>query len=140
MSMRGWTESGYGFALWNDNNFDKVKQFIVNHLDIFDMSDDWSKDILECDDDEYELEDILGEPVPWVIANIINTLEDTNVFKGYQSCGDTDQETMIGIEPMYPWSIERIWSQDTADRILDKYAKELGIEEEPDYFEAEYFG
>lgn len=140
MSMRSWTEYGYGFALWNDNNFDKIKKFIVNHLDILNISNDLSKDILECDDDENELEDILEEPVSWAIATIINELEDTNVFTGYQSCGDTGQEEMIGIAPMYSWNIERVWSKQTTDNVLNKYAMELGIKEEPDYFEAEYFG
>ena len=139
MSMRSWTEDGYGYQLINANNFDKIKQFIIDN-DTKEYTEEELEAIRESED-EWDMEDWMGEPIPWRIADIINKLEGCKfLIKGYQSCGDTGQDCMIGIEPLYPWDMEEPITKEKADEILNKYAKILGIEMTPTYFEAEYFG
>lgn len=139
MSMRSWTEDGYGYQLINANNFDKIKQFIIDN-DTKEYTEEELEAIRESED-EWDMEGWIGDPVPWRIADIINKLEGYKfLIKGYQSCGDTDQDCMIGIEPLYPWNMEEPITKEKADKILNKYAKILGIEMTPTYFEAEYFG
>lgn len=139
MSMRSWTEDGYGYQLINTNNFDKIKQFIIDN-DTKEYTEEEFEAIRESED-EWDMEGWIGDPVPWRIADIINKLEGYKfLVKGYQSCGDTDQDCMIGIEPLYPWNMEEPITKEKADEILNKYAKILGIEMTPTYFEAEYFG
>lgn len=133
MSMRSWTEDGYGYELYNGKNFDKVKEFIVQN------SEFTYEDIEEAEND-YEIEDIIDCPVPWKVADIINELEGFNLFKGYRDDGDTGQKAMIGIEPKYPWMYKKPITREEADGILAKYAEMLGITDKPDYFEAQYFG
>lgn len=139
MSMRSWTEDGYGYQLINANNIDKIKQFIIDN-DTKEYTEEELEAIRESED-EWDMEGWIGDPVPWRIADIINKLEGYKfLIKGYQSCGDTDQDCMIGIEPLYPWNMEEPITKEKADKILNKYAKILGIEMTPTYFEAEYFG
>lgn len=139
MSMRSWTEDGYGYQLINANNIDKIKQFIIDN-DTKEYTEEELEAIRESED-EWDMEDWIGDPVPWRVADIINKLEGYKfLIKGYQSCGDTDQDCMIGIEPLYPWNMEEPITKEKADEILNKYAKILGIEMTPTYFEAEYFG
>lgn len=141
MSMRSWTEEGYGYQLINANNIDKIKKFIIDN-DIKEYTDEELIAIRESEN-EFDMEGWIGDPVPWRVADIINRLEGYKwLFKGYQSCGDTDQDCMIGIEPLYPWNIgmEEPITKEKADSILNKYAEILGINAKPTYFEAEYFG
>ena len=139
MSMRSWTEDGYGYQLINANNLDKIKKFIVDN-DTKKYTEEELEGIRESEN-EWDMEEWIDDLVPWRVAEIINKLEGYKVLiKGYQSCGDTDQDCMIGIEPLYPWSMEESITKEKADEILNKYAEILGIEMAPDYFEAEYFG
>lgn len=140
MSMKNWSEDGYGFALFNVNNWKNIVDFILKNTTT-NYTDEQKKEMYECED-EYELEDMIDKPVAWSVADYINKAEGTTIFKGYQSCSDTDQETMIGIEPCYPWSMTTndMITQDKANELLTKYAEILGITEAPNYFEAEYFG
>lgn len=138
MSMKSWTEEGYGYPLYNGSNFDNIKSFIIRNKE-YTNSAVIEQDILDADD-EFDLNDALGDPAPWVVAEIINTIENNGVhFKGYDECGDTYQDAMLGIEPFYPWDSRHV-SKEDCNAILKKYAKELGITAEPDYFTAEYFG
>ena len=138
MSMKSWTEEGYGYKLFNNYNMDNIKKFLIDN-DCYE--DDLIEQILEAED-EYELSDVLGEPVAWVIAGIINEEEgfDFNIFKGYYSCADTDQEAMLGIQPIYPWETGKLITVNERNRLLEKYAQILGIRDLPDYFIAEYYG
>lgn len=131
MSMCSWTESGYGYPLFNGNNLNKIKKFLENDFKEYNFE--------KCEDED-DLEDLLGESVSWCVANIINNKENVNIFTGYQACGDTDQEEMIGIRPMYPWEMKDIILIEKADELLNKYGEILGITEKPDYFDAYYFG
>ena len=140
MSTRSWSECGYGYPLFNCENSSKIKEFIIKHRY---SNDKLMADTIRNAADEYDLEDILGYPVVWIIAEIIRGLEDTNLVIGYQACGNTDTHAHIGFEPRFPWSMSeddfRI-TEERATEILSKYAKELGITEKPTYFELEYFG
>ncbi|MBQ7673230.1 MAG: hypothetical protein IJT36_01700 [Alphaproteobacteria bacterium] len=138
MSMEYWSEEGYGFPLFNEDNFDKVVDFIVKYEN---YNETKTTDIKECKKD-WELNEVIGEPVSCVVANIINRIEEVSLLAGYDCCGETKQEQMIGVVKFFPWQINKnqlINLQET-NEILNKYAKVLGIKKEPDYFTAKYFG
>lgn len=144
MSMKSWTEEGFGMLLFTEHNEDKVYEFLKKYNPELLPTED---ELHEALDDGEEIGDILwefiGEPASWHVANIINELEGTTIFNGYNSCGDTDQEEMIGVEPGYPWTmndVDRSLTKAKAMEILNKYARILGIQEMPEYFTAEYFG
>lgn len=134
MSWHAWTENGYGYPLFNENNLKKVLKFIADNTEY--------KELTDCEN-EYEACDIMGQCCADTIAEIINEQEQLSVFRGYTACGDTDQEEHIGLEPLYPWSLsenDRLLTKEKANQILVKYAEMLGIEETPEYFEACYCG
>lgn len=137
MSMRSWSEQGYGYPLFNGKNFRRVVDFIIEN-DEKNYTDEEAREMRDCED-EFDLEEYIDDPVSWKVAEIINRLENTSVFQGYQPCGDTDVESHIGVGLIYPWSDERM-SKEKANGILMKYAGVFGIEEAPDYFDLEYFG
>ena len=136
MSMRSWSEYGYGFALFNGNNLKNIIDFIIGNTKL----DIDVKNALLDSHDEQEINDTLGEPASQAISNIINDKEGILDVCGYDSCGDTDQVQMIGIAPSYPWLNQKRMSLDEANKLLCKYAGMLGITDKPDYFEASYFG
>lgn len=144
MSMRSWTEDGFGMRLFDGDNGKEVYGFVKEYSPELLPTEEELQAALDSGDDIcYILWDYIGEPVSWHIANIINKLEGTTVFKGYAPCGDTDQEEMIGIEPLYPWQInevDRALTKDKAMELLNKYGRLLGIQEIPEYFNAEYCG
>ena len=135
MSMKSWTEYGFGYPLFNDSNEGKIREFLAVNIP------ELSKQILKADYIENVM-DILDMDISCEIAEIINRLEGKNLFYGYPNCGDTDQEEMLGISPAYPWQLkpEDMITKEEATSLLKKYADILGITDEPDYFEAEYFG
>ena len=144
MSMKSWTEEGFGVSLFTGHNEDKVYGFLKQYNPELLPTADELKSALESGEEIGDiLQESFGEPASWHIANIINDLEGTSVFKGYDSCGDTDQEEMLGIEPCFPWTMNRVdlsLTKFKAAEMLRKYTEILGIEEEPEYFTAEYFG
>ena len=136
MSMHSWTEEGYGYPLLNKDNLNTIKKFLIANGYI---DEDYRQELMEMDN-EYDIEySFLGEPLPNIIANIINETEGENFISGYNSDGDTNQEMMLGISPSYPWYCKPR-SREECDVILNRWAKVLGITEKPDYFTAEYFG
>lgn len=149
MSMQSWSEPGYGFRLFNDrgpNNFKKVAEFLRDNCSV-ELSADEMLDLQDAiqNEDEFCLGDIFGDSmVSWVVAKMINELEGFEFVRGYDSCGDTNQDQMIGIEPTYPWSntdlAYQCLTREKADELLEKYAGLLGINAKPDYFDAQYFG
>ncbi len=138
MSMKSWTEEGYGAPLLNENNLEDVFRFVIDHGN---LDEETAEKLLACKD-ELEANDVLDEPLPWVVAGIINRLEGTTIFKGYQDDGGTNQEMMIGIAPVYPWQMtdKDMMTEEEATEILNKYLEEMGLDERADYFDAEYFG
>ncbi|MBR3517889.1 MAG: hypothetical protein IKM88_16020 [Lachnospiraceae bacterium] len=140
MSMKSWTEEGYGAPLLNGDNLEDVLRFVIDHSDLR-YDTEKAEKLLACEN-EWDANDVLDKPLPWVVAEIINRLEGTTVFKGYQDDGDTNQEMMIGIAPAYPWQMtekDRM-TEEEATEILNKYLEEMGLDEIADYFDAEYCG
>ena len=136
MSMRAWTEQGYGFALFNGNNLKNIIDFIIDNSN---LSFDERNELLDSHD-EWEMYEVMGDTACSVVAAIINRKEGSLIISGYDSCGDTNQDSMIGIAPSYPWDGAKRMSQEEACKLLFKYAIPLGITEAPHYFEASYFG
>lgn len=137
MSMRGWSEEGYGYPLFTADNFQKVVDFIIENDDRKYTPEKISL-MKECED-EFDLEEYIDDPVCWRVAQIINRLEGISCFRGYLSCGDTNVDCHIGFGTVWPWQEERI-TKEKADEILEKYAEILGINEAPDTFDLEYYG
>lgn len=134
MSWHSWTEDGYGYPLFNEHNLRSVLEFIADNTEY--------KEVLDCETD-YDAYDIMGQCCADTIAEIINKRERLTIFRGYTTCGDTDQEEYLGVEPAYPWSMsenDKQLTKERANSILIKYANILGIKEAPDYFEASYCG
>lgn len=135
MSWKAWTESGYGYPLFNDSNFRTVINFIAQHQ----KNDSGVINAV----DAYDAYEYLDQSCAEEVADIINRLECYNVFRGYCSDGDTNQEEYIGVEPMYSWNMgvrDISLTKEKANEILVKYANLLGIEETPEYFDAYYCG
>ena len=153
MSMKSWSEVGFGFPLWNKDNNEKIKNFILDNLElIYDEKNDadetrkrFKEFSEEEDEDNYGIEylmfDILDEFASETIARIIEKKEGEKFFiRGFQPCGDTDTEEHLGVEPIYAWSIKEPVTKEEVIEMLNKYANILGITEEPDFFDLEYFG
>ena len=149
MSMKSWTEEGYGYRLETGSNMKNIVDFIVDNTRelqkntkngyVFNFSEEDIKNMYNCEG-LFDLAEYTDDPVPWVIADIINNIEGTELlFKGYQDDAGTDQEAMLGIAPVYPWYTPR-YTKEKCDELLKKYADILGITEKPDFFEAEYYG
>ena len=144
MSMRGWTEEGFGYRLFNEHNFKQVCDFIVEHnyRPLTQEELDELEEIVE-ERDEYNLFCFFDNPASWRVADIINDLEGITLMKGFQKDGNTGQETCIGLAPRQPWEMndkDKLLTRKTAEFLLLKYATLLSIDEKPDYFVAEYFG
>ena len=149
MSSKTWTEHGFGVKLFTDNNEKQVFAFIANNLDLLEYINEVPKirtALENCADyDEYSniMINTLYEYPCDAVAGIINRKEGTTIFRGYRPDGDTDQEEMIGAEPMYPWDMndrDRSISYEETKSILKKYAAEIGQNEDPYDFDAEYYG
>ena len=157
MSMKSWSEDGYGYPLLTGDNLNAIKDFIISNKNDPKVinsepetsslvrtltAPDFEENLKACED-EYEMNDVLDEPLPWMIAKIINALEETTCVMGYDSCGDTNTEMHIGVSKSYPWYMnekDKTMTENDAKKLLEKYAKLLNITEEPDYFDLEYFG
>lgn len=139
MSSCEWTEPGYGFKLFNGSNLETVKNFILSNISRLQPSSSRSvNDFINAKTTDVA-EEALDYPLSWAVAEIINDLEATNMFKGYKESDDTDQPAMLGIEPLYPWQTVQ-FSQPECDTLLKKYGERLGISETPDFFSAAYYG
>lgn len=141
MSMKTWTESGFGYELFNGDNFEAVKEFCIKELE----KEGKNEMVAEVKNTkkESELSDVLGWFTSNFIAEAIARKEGINNITGYSPCGETDAPERLGIIPAYPWQLTekaKNLSKEDCKNILKKYANELGITEEPDYFEQEYYG
>lgn len=143
MSWHAWTESGYGYPLFNKNNADTVKDYCISHS--AEISEKY-KELAEENGEgvEITLEDIsecLGySNVAEMVATVVREVNKLKTFIGYDSCGDTDQVFMIGFEPRYSWGEHDDLTREEIDAFLTSLAQELGITETQDYFSAEYCG
>lgn len=142
MSMQGWSESGYGYALFNGKNDKKVVDFIAKSQGY----DDEERDRLSNMDDREaveEIEEMTGDFCEESVAKFINEQEGISCMCWYMSCAETETEPHIGICTSYPWKFnekDRELTAEKADEILKKYGEMLGIDEDPEYFDLEYFG
>ena len=146
MSMKSWTEPGFGFCIYNSNvdNSNKIMRFIADNAPEGTFTDEQRQSLRDSDDME-TFREIADDPQACrVIANIINSMEGTTIVKGYASDGDTDQEEMLGIEPCYPWTLnekDKSMTEAEAVALLQKYGKMIDADwENIDYFDAEYCG
>ena len=148
MSMQSWTELGYGIPLNCGDNIEAIKKFICENTRSdsenprLRLTDEVKTAIMACNDTE-AIYDAAYNWASSIVADIINDKEGTTLFRGYGSCGDTDQEEMIGAEPLYPWMMnekDMTLTEERVDEILVKYAGILGIDEEPYSFNAAYYG
>lgn len=146
MSMKSWTEYGYGYKLFTGDNIGKIRDFLVGNVELLSvqsLTEEDIEDIRSAEDDEEleeKLEEYFDDPIPYVVAGIIQAKEGASCgIKGFRADSDTDQEAMLGIEPSYPWQTE-YRSKEECDEVLKRYAELLGITEEPDFFDAEYYG
>lgn len=149
MSMKTWTEPGFGFCIYNRkvDNSNKIMRFIADNApkDTVSPFTDEQRQSLRDSDDMETFREIADDPQACrAIANIINFMEGTTIVKGYASDGDTDQEEMLGIEPCYPWTLnekDKSMTEAEAVALLQKYGKMIdGDWENIDYFDAEYYG
>ena len=146
MSWDSWTEQGFGYPLFDKkDNTESIISFILEHdkTGIYGTPEEIHAFMEE--DECVWWEEYFGCPISAVVASIINSLEGLSIIKGYAPCGNTDQEEMLGIEPVFPWSggltrKDRMLTEEKATGILKKYAKLLGITSSPGYFYAEYAG
>lgn len=138
MSWRSWTEQGYGFPLYTGKNLGALKKFLMKR----ETNNKIATEIRDAED-ETDLEDVLGDPVSWTVAGIIRSETGYESFIGFTSCGDTNFEEHIGFCADHPWRFkgkDAAMTLEDAQKVLEKYAAELEIDTEPDYFEAEYCG
>ena len=139
MSWRSWTDYGYGIPLQNDRNFETIKEFIIKRLS---QEDDRIPELKDAED-EYDIYDLFDQPLAHLIASMIRQETGYNTFKGFDSCGDTDQVAYIGFGECLPWEIgekDKELTRYIAWDLLSKYSKELGINELPGDFIAYYCG
>lgn len=143
MSMRHYTEDGYGIPFNSHHNKEKIIRFLYDHGQL--PPGETPDSLLEAmsEDPYLSMWEFFSECPSDMVARVINKIEGTTIFRGYWECGDTDQEEMIGVEPCYPWTMnekDRSLTKEDATAILIKYAEILGIEDAPEYFEAYYVG
>lgn len=152
MSYQTWSERGYGFEIFNGDNLDAIKTFLIENCQKYITSYDSNfnrvsfnekikQEILNAED-EYDLADITGEAgFSFVIAQYLNDKYETNIFSGYAPSDIAETADYIGVMPLYPWQIKGSVTKEQAEEILDTLATELGIEgKEIDDFDIEYGG
>ena len=102
MSMRPWTENGYGYPLFNGTpeNLDAVKKCIIDNAEgpEKDKLNEYLADIA----DKYEIEEVVGNCPAYNVAECLNKQLNINCIAGFASCADTGQDMMIGIVGSYP--------------------------------------
>lgn len=152
MSMRSSFIYGYGFNCDCDDG--ALVDFIKEHKNTFIKSDEERKlykKILNYTENEYDLEDFFEnyecdsnglEGIGAVIANIMS--RETGIRFEYcmpdDNCGTL---ASIVFEPGYPWQfnkVEKDLSEEKLKEICKKYMDELGIVDNPDYLDLEYYG
>ena len=152
MSMRSSFVYGYGFNC--DCDEDKLIDFIKNHKKSFCQTEkekELYKEMLDYTETEYDLEDFFEdykcdsnglEGIGAVIANIMS--RETGIrFEYCMPDDDCDTFASVVFETGYPWQlndIERNISEKALKDTCKKYMDEIGLIDEPDYLELEYFG
>ena len=158
MSMKSWSEYGYGFDLWetaSDNsdvpgNFEKVKNFIIldmkeqkkrSNPKFYDHYDEKIAKVEKAKNPD-EIEEVCDSLCHY-LAGAINIREGITVCSGFMACGDTDMPERIGICQLFPWEYDersKSLTEEDAFKMMKKYADYFGVTEDPDFFEQEYYG
>lgn len=144
----------YGYGFNSDCDEEKLIDFIKEHKETFCKSDrekELYNDMLNYTESECDLEDFFEdyscdntgmEGIGSVIANIMS--RETGVRFAYcQSDGDCDTLASVVFEERYPWMVNEIEKELTEEKlsnICKKYMNELGITDNPDYLNLEYYG
>lgn len=152
MSMRSSFIYGYGFN--SDCDEEKLIDFIKEHKEAFcesDIEEELYNDMLDDTESEYDLEYLFEdyscdnsgmEGIGAVIANIMS--RETGIrFAYYQPEEDCDTLASIVFEKRYPWlfnETEKELTEEKLSNICKKYMDELGIMDNPDYLDLEYYG
>ena len=152
MSMRSSLIYGYGFN--SDCDEGKLIDFIKEHKETFCESDrekELYNDMLKHTENEYDLEDFFEDyscdntgikGIGAVIANIMS--RETGIRFAYcQPDGDCDTFASVVFEEKYPWMVnetEKELTEEKLSNICKKYMDELGITDNPDYLNLEYYG
>jgi len=152
MSMRSSFVYGFGFNCDCDEG--KLIDFIKNHKRAFcktEREKELYEEMLDYTKSDYDLEDFFEDytcenngscGIGAIIANVMS--RETGVrFEYCMPDDDCDTLASIVFESGYPWQlndIERNLSEKTLTDICKKYMSEIGLIDEPDYLELEYFG
>ena len=152
MSMRSSFIYGYGFD--SDCAEEKLIDFIKEHKEAFCKSNREKKlynDMLKHTESEYDLEEFFEdyscdntgmEGMGAVIANIMS--RETGIRFAYcQPDGDCGTLASIVFDEKYPWffnETEKELTEEKLSNICKKYMNELGITDNPDYLNLEYYG
>lgn len=152
MSMSSSFIYGYGFN--SDCDEGRLIDFIKEHKEAFCKSDrekELYSDMLNYTESEYDLEDFFEdyscdntgmEGIGAVIANIMS--RETGIRFAYcQPDGDCDTLASVVFEEKYPWMVnetEKELTEEKLSNICKKYMDELGITDNPDYLNLEYYG
>jgi len=144
----------YGYGFNSDCDEEKLIDFIKEHKETFCESDrekELYKEMLDYTENEYDLEDLFEdyscdntgmEGMGAVIANIMS--RETGIRFAYcQPDGDCDTLASVVFEERYPWMVnetEKELTEEKLSNICKKYMDELGITENPDYLNLEYYG
>lgn len=147
MSMKTWTEEGYGYPLYNGENTKNIIRFLIDNKAVDSEKLEKLENLMKEDlpnITESDIEECINDFPAYAVGSIICKKEGLSNLMGYIACSDTDIDSHLGFFKTYPWDNmterSRKLTQKDADKILEKYAKVLGIEEKPDYFELEYYG
>lgn len=152
MNMRSSFIYGYGFN--SDCDEGRLIDFIKEHKEAFCKSDrekELYNDMLNHTESEYDLEGFFEnyscdnteiEGIGAVIANIMS--RETGIrFTYCPPDGDCDTFASVVFEEKYPWMVNEIEKELTEEKlsnICKKYMDELGITDNPDYLNLEYYG
>lgn len=152
MSMNSFHIYGYGFA--SDCDEEKLIDFIKAHKDTFCRSDkekEMYKEMFDHTSGEYDLEDFFSsysddqngnEGSGAVISNIMS--RETGLrFEYCKPDSDCGTSASVVFPWGYPWQYneaEKNLTQEKLDEICKVYIDELGILEDPEELELEYWG
>ena len=152
MSMRSSFVYGFGFNC--DCDEEKLIDFIKNHKEAFCKTDgekEMYEEMLDYTEKEYDLEDFFEnyecdsnglEGIGAVIANIMS--RETGIRFDYcMPDGDCNTLASVVFETGYPWQLnetEKNLTEEKLKEICKTYMDEIGLIDEPDYLELEYFG
>ncbi len=131
---------GFGFKLFNEDNVSNVVEFVINN-DFLNLSDEEIANLRELASkrDMVGINNELGMPSSWAVAEIINRAEGITLFCGSRD-GENGTTEYIGIDQRFPWALndnDRKYHFDDCRALLSKYAAILGINDEPEYYPCE---